>query len=78
MFGQLLDDWFDRLWLWFVDVPEDLLVVVDDPLLAACAIAAPPTPRIPRTVTVVRASRSRFRMSLTSFRSPSFAGCPDE
>jgi hypothetical protein len=64
MSGQFLDDWFDWLWpwLWFVEVPEDLLIVVDDPLLAACAIAAPPTPRIPRTVTVVRASRSRFRM----------------
>src|SRR5919201_1157082 len=64
MFGQWSDDWLDRLWpwLWFVDVGEDLFVVVDDPLPAACAIAAPPTPRLARAETVARASRSRFRM----------------
>jgi hypothetical protein len=57
-----------------VELPEDLFGVVDDPLLAACAIAAPPTPRIPRTEMVVRASRSRFRM-VVHLLSCSFVEC---
>jgi hypothetical protein len=79
MFGQFLDDRFDWLWLWLwvVEVPEDLFVVVDDPLLAACAIAAPPTPRIARTETVVRASRSRFGIGV-HLLSPSVRACSDE
>jgi hypothetical protein len=79
-FGQCRDDWFDRLWLllwvWLV-VPEDLFVVGDDPLPAACAIAAPPTPRSARTETVVRASRSRFRM-VVHLLSHSSSICSDE